>query len=313
MKILKLFIVPMACLPLAPSGTAYGQAVPDIQNSITQDSQINELIRDQDRIGVRPEKDENEIDGEAGIYVLTLNEIFYVGALAGFGYSGNPLRTSDDVGGSFSTNITATAGVQTRLGDTIDFGLNTSLSGVEYFKNMAPSSRSANSAVSFGTALGNTPLYLGVNAFGGFNYDGSFNNSTSFYGSSVSLSAGFLLGNKTYFRPGISFTRQWSSIKENNNKSLGLMINVTHAIAPKLNIGLSSRITRTQFDNFFEDVTFVERKDWQYGGRVSATYVHNENLTVSVSTGYEKRDSTFFLSSYDSFESSMLLSAHLTF
>lgn len=301
----------MACITL--STTAYGQAVPDIQGSITQGSQIDELIRDQDRIGPRRGQDSNEIDGEAGIFVLTVNDIFYVGALVGLGYSANPLRTSDDVGGSFSTDMSATAGVQTRLGDVVDFGVSTTLSGTEYFKGFAPSSRSVNGSISAGTKLKGTPLYIGMNVFGGFNYDGKFKDGTSFFGASASLSAGFLLGSKTFIRPGISFTKQWNGIGENNNNSVALSVNITRAVTSRLNVGLSGRIGRVWFNDFYEDVTFVKRTDWQYATGLSANYVVSENFTLSVSAGYEKRDSTFFLSSYDSFETSLLFSSRLRF
>lgn len=292
---------------------AKAQSVPDIQGSITQGSQIDEIIRDQDRIGPQLGEDGNEIDGEAGIYVLRVNEIFYVGASYGLGYSENPVRSLNNPGDSFSVNLAAQAGVQTKIAEALDFGISATVAGTEYDQAFAPSSRSINGAINLGTQIGQSPFYIGATAFGGFNYDDNFDNGTSFYGASGSLSAGFPIGNRTVVRPGVGVTRQWSQIEENNSTSASGSVDVSHALTQKLIVGATARVTRTWFDNFFEDVTFVSRKDWQYGGGANLSYRHSQNLTIGVSAGYEKRDSTFFLSEYESFEASLLFSARLRF
>lgn len=307
----------MACralglLVIVP-GAAHAQAVPDIEGSITQGSQIDDIIRDQDQLGGQLSIGGNEIDGEAGIYVLTVNDIFFVGASAGVGYSSNPLRTIDDVGGSFSAEFAASAGVQTRLAESVDFGARVNVSGIEYSEQFAPSSRSASGVLNIGTAIAGTPLYVGITGFGGYNYDGSFEKGIAFYGASASLSAGFPLGQKTLLRPGLGVTRQWSETEENNSTSAAVSAEVIHAIAPRVTLSASARISRVWYDDFFEDVTFVERRDWQYGAGISGNYRISNALKVGVSVGYEKRDSTFFLSEYESFEASLLLSARLKF
>lgn len=293
--------------------SAQAQSIPDIQGSITQGSQIAEIIREQDRIGPRLGDDGNEIDGEAGIYVLRVNEIFYVAGSYGLGYSENPVRTVNNPGDSFSANLAASAGVQTRIAEALDFGVRATVSGTEYGEAFAPSSRSVNGAINVGTQIGQSPIYIGVTAFGGLNYDGRFENGTAFYGVSGSLSAGLPVGKRTVIRPGLGVTRQWSEIEENNSVSGAASLEVSHAVTQKISVGASARITRTWFDNFFEDVTFVKRKDWQYGGGVNATYRVNDKISVGAAAGYETRDSSFFVSEYDSFEASLTFSARIRF
>ncbi len=297
------------CLPTI----VHAQAVPDIQDTITQGSQIDDIIRDQDRIGPRLGGDGDEIDGEAGIYVLRVNEIFYVGGSYGVNYSENPLRTVDDVGGAFSVNLAATAGMQTRFAEAIDLGVSATIGGTEYNELFAPSSRNINGAINIGTQIGQSPIYIGATGFGGFNYDMSFENGTGFYGGSASLSAALPLGQRTVLRPVISVTRQWSETEDNNSTSAVGAVSITHGITNNFIVGASASVTHSWFDDFFEDVTFVKRKDWQYSGGINATYRLNENISVGAAAGYEKRDSTFFLSEYDSFDASLTFSARIRF
>ena len=295
------------------SARGYAQALPEIENTITQGSQIDDIIREQDRLSGQIAKKDDEIDGEAGIYVLKKNEIFFVGGTAGIGYSGNPVRTVDDVGDSFFINFAATAGVQTQIGEALDFGARVNVSGIEYGEAFGPSSRNINGNINVGVPIKGTPLYASASAFGGFNFDDDFGNVTSFYGASVSLSAALQLGKQTIVRPNIVATRQWNETADNNNKAVSASVGVVHIMSSRFSLAADARVTRTWFDDFFEDVTFVKRKDWSYGGSVSGTYRHNQQISLSVSAGYEKRDSTFFLSEYDSFEASLLFSAIMRF
>ena len=218
------------------SPSALAQSIPDIEGSITQGSQIDEIIRERDQIGPRLGADENEIDGEAGIYVLRANEIFYVGGSLGLGYSENPVRSLNNPGDSFSANMAATAGVQTRIAEAVDFGVRATVSGTEYTESFAPSSRSINGTINLGTPIGQSPVYISASTFGGFNYDGNFENGTAFYGVSGSLSAGFPVGRRTIVRPGLGITRQWSQIEENNSTSGAASVEVVHAVSQKLSV-----------------------------------------------------------------------------
>ena len=302
-----------AIIAFTTPSMASAQAVPDIEGSIIQGGQIDEIIRDQERLDDQLTTDGDEIDGEAGIYVLRVNEIFFIEATAGLGYSENPSRNLNNNGDSFLVNFGATAGVQTRLDEAVDFGLRVNLSGVEYGDELAPSSRNVNGTLTVGTPIGGTPLYASATAFGGFNFDGGFENGTAFYGGSISLSAGFPLGQRTIIRPGIGASRQWSEIEENDATSASASVNLVHVVTPKLSLGANVRVTRTWFDNFFEDVIFVERRDWSYGGGVSANWRENDWLSLSLSAGYDRRDSSFFLTEYESFEGSLLFSAIMRF
>ena len=292
---------------------ADAQSIPDIQESITRGSQIDDIIKDQqDRNDERLRQDET-IDGEAGVYVLRRNEIFFVGGGLSAGYSSNPLRTDDDVGGSFQTSLAFSTGIQTKLAEKFDLGFSVGASGVEYDKSFGPSSRSLNSALSVGAHIGGTPFYASLTGFGGWNFDQDFERGTSFYGASAAVSAGLPLGKKTVFRPGVGVTRQWSQSSENNSTSAAVSIDVVHALSPRLTFSAAANVSRTWFDNFFEDVTFVARKDWQYRGGLSVSYRLSDKASLGLSSSYEKRSSTFFLSAYESFDLDASLSLRLKF
>lgn len=71
------------------------QSLPDIQDAINRGTSIDEALREQARTSEVPaDADTGEIDGEAGVYVLTVNEIFYVGASVGTGWKRIPFERS---------------------------------------------------------------------------------------------------------------------------------------------------------------------------------------------------------------------------
>lgn len=299
---------------IAVPAIARAQATPDIQDAITADTQIDEALREQERTQVQfGEIADREIDGEAGVYVLALNEIFYVGGSSGGGWSENPVRTVDDVGDSFFASAAATFGVQTVLGGALDAGLAASVSGIEYDKAFGPSSRTVTLSANAGRAIGGTPFFVGVSAFGGRTYDNSFENGTGFYGGTAAISARVPLGPRTLLSGSLNGGRQMGEVEENNSWSAHLSADVTHFITPTLAIGASGRIGRAWFDDFYEDVTFVPRNDWQYGGNVNASWSPLPWLSVTGAVGREKRESAFFLSNYEGFEASLVLSARARF
>lgn len=299
-----------AAIPTA----ALAQAGPDIADAINQGSRVEDARRAQDSTAIGPQiNEDSEIDGEAGIYVLTVNDIFYVAGGVGGGWQENPLRTVDDAGGSGFGNAVVTAGVQTKLAEQFDFGVTVTASGVEYFEDFAPSSRTINSSINIGMPIGGTPLYVGASVFGGRSFDSDFENGTWFYGANAQLSAGVPIGPNTLARATITGSRNESDVAENNAWNATADLELTHIITPEFSLGAQARVTRTWFDDFFEDVTFVPRNDWQYGGNINAVYAPTSWLSAQVSAGYEQRDSGFFLSSYDGFEATFSLTARKRF
>ena len=292
---------------------ALAQGIPDIEGAIIQGGQIDEVIDEQQRLDNQLSAEEGEIDGEAGIFILKKNDIFFVGGAVGTGWSENPARNLNNVEDSFWASAALTAGVQTKLGEAVDFGVRANVSGIEYFSDFGPSSRSTSGTMTVGLPIGDTPLYARASVFGGFNFDEDFSNGVAFYGGSLAVNAGFPVGQRTLVRPGVGVSRQWSEIKENNSTSASASVSVLHILKPDLVLSADVSVNRTWFDDFFEDVIFTPRRDWSYGGGVSLGYSPNDWLSLSLSGGYQKRDSTFFISEYDGFDTSLLISATAKF
>lgn len=290
------------------SCTAQAQNVPDIRETITQGDQIADIIRDQQRRSDAKAQDGDVIDVEASVFVLQKNDIFFVSGGVSAGYEANPLRTIDDVGGSALVGLNFATGIQTVVAERFDVGLSFNASGVEYEQDFAPSSRSLSSGLSVGTQIDGTPIYVSAQAFGGWNFDQEFANAVSFYGVSAAVSAGFPIGRTTFVRPGLAATRQWTQTSENNSISATASLDLVHAITPRLTLAARGNVARIWFDDFFEDVTFVPRNDWQFGGGLSLAYRVNDRFGFGLSSSYEKRDSSFFLSSYEGFDVSATVS-----
>lgn len=293
---------------------ASAQATPDITDAINQGSRIEDARQAQRETTVQPGvAGDEEIDGEAGVYVLTVNEIFYVSGGVGGGWSENPVRTIDDEGDSFFANAALTIGMQTKIAEAFDFGIAATVSGVEFEETFAPSSRTVNATMNVGMPIEGTPLYIGGSVYGGRSYESDFENGTGFYGANVQLSAGAQMGPNTLGRATVSGGRNENDIAENNAWNATFSADVTQVLNSQFSIGAQASVTRTWFDDFFEDVTFAPRNDWQYGGSVNANWAPRSWLSVSASVGYEQRDSGFFLSSYNGFEAALTISARKRF
>lgn len=286
------------------AGTAQAQTAPDLQDLVVQSEQISRGATQAAEAGVRGEEDdEGVIDGEAGLYVLTLNEIFHLSASGAIGYTDNPLRTADDVGDSFYSDFAVSAGIATRLKEKVDFGLTASVGGREFFEAVGPSNRTAFGSASLGTPVIG-PVYVGVVGFGGFSFDRDFTNASSFYGFSGSLSAAIPLGRKVLIRPGVGATRQWSGIAENNSKTVSASADLIVAVLPRVNASLRGAASIRWYDDFYEDVTFIARRDELYGVSAAVSWSPARNVSIAATASYEKQDSSFFLAEFDAWDAS---------
>lgn len=294
---------------LLPATMATAQSVPDLQDLVIQGEQINRGAEAATRGRDAPRLTTGrEVDGEAGIYILNVNRIFHVMAGAGLGYTDNPTRTDADTGGSFFADFAAGAGLSTRIDEKVDFGLNVSVNGREFFKDYGPSSRSISTSMSAGVPLGG-PAYFGMTAFGGYSYDGGFHNGVAFYGLSGTLSAAFAASPRLILRPGVGVVRQWSGTHENNNTSLSGSVDVTYLIAPTVSLLGRGVVSRRWYDDFYEDVTFVKRRDTLYGVSATVAWQAANRLSVTATLAYDHQNSSLFLSKFDALETAASVTA----
>lgn len=307
-------IAALLCLgPLAAGlpPAAQAQGLPSVDQTIATGDTIDEIIRRQ-QAAERAARS-NEIDGEDGIYVLRVNEIFFVAGSSDIGYMSNPLRNENDVGGSSYASLLTSAGVQTRLAETLDAGLSLTLSGTEFAEDFAPSSRSVSTALTVGRELPGMPIYVSASAFGGFSFDKSFGNQVGFYGAAFSASTAMQWDDRTVFRAGVGANMQLSDVRENDNLSVSASASVTHALTERLAVTMDVRVTQSKFDDFFEDVTFIEREDTTYAASIRADFALSESVSLGATVGYEERSSSFFLSNYTNSEGSLMLTARARF
>ncbi len=296
---------------LAPA--AFAQVTPPIEDVVIQGEILNRTIG-QAVDGPRgaDESGENEIDGEAGIYVLTVNDIFFISGNAGLGHSTNPTRTAINGGEDWYGGLGASIGVATRLGGTVDFSAALNVDARDYFNTDAASSRGVSITAAVGApVLG--PIYGSLIAFGGYAFDDQFDNETSFYGLSGNLSTNWRLSDQLLLRPGIGVTRQWSGVSENNSLAATASLDVLYVIAPEWLASARASISERIYDNFYEDVTFTEREDTTTGISASLVWRPSHNMSVSASVAYEDQDSSFFLSEFDAFDTSVGLSLRHSF
>ncbi len=304
-------------LPLLFAGVAapcaMAQVSPPFEDVVIQGEILNrsvgEAIGPQ---GAGGSAGSNEIAGEAGIYILTINEIFFASGSGGLGYASNPTRTASDAGEDYFGEFNARLGVATRLGGAVDFTAAASVDGRDFLDDDVASSRSVSANASVGSTLW-APLYGSVTAFGGYAFDDSFNNETGFNGLAGNISATFQLAPTLLLRPGVGITGQWSDVSENNSVTGTVSVDVIFAIAPQWTAAGRISASKRDYDDFYEDVTFVKREDDTAGISGSLIWRPLPSTTLAASLSYEKQNSTFYLSEFDAFEGGLNLSFRHTF
>jgi hypothetical protein len=256
--------------------------------------------------------DDGAIDGEAGLYVLTEQDIFF--AFAGFeaAHSSNPLRNADDVGGSAYGELSLGGGMQTTLADRWNVSASLSLTRTDYAEDFAPSGASATATASVGTPIRDWPVQATLAAFVGWTMDADFADPTRFQGLTAQVAGRWMLGERLELAPALFVTRITSETEENDATAIGARASLTREIGPVI-ATLSAAVTRTLFDDFYEDVTFVERGDWQTDAALTVEWPLSERLSVTASLQYVSRESDFFLASHDGFDGGVSLSARWRF
>jgi len=297
----------LAC-PLASA-----QAQPPIEDIVIQGEILNRSVGEAIRpVGQSDDDSDNEIDGEAGIYVLTVNDIFFISGSAGIGHSTNPTRTASDPGEDWYGEFGASIGVSTRLGGAVDFGAAVNVDSRDFINDDLASSRSVSTTAAVGTTIWG-PIYGSVTAFGGLAFDDNFDNETSFYGLSVNASSAFKVADNVLIRPGVGLTQQWSDVSENNSLAATASVDAIYALSPQWLVSGRVSVSDRKYDDFYEDVTFVEREDSSIGVSASLVWRPSRNITMAASVAYEDQDSTFFLSEFDAVDTGLNISLRQTF
>jgi Putative beta-barrel porin 2 len=309
-----LAVMAILCVALVTPNKAAAQVTPDVTEATIQGQQIidaaNKAAQTRQRTG---QTGGDIINGEAGIFVLTVNDIYSVSLSGGAGYTDNATRTADNIDKGYYSDFGLSAGISTKLAEKVDFGFSGTIGGREFADEIPPSNRTVSSNISLGAKVGRTPLYFSVVGFGGYSFDGKFKNANSFYGVSSTLSASMPIGQRLFVRPSLGVTRQMAGVSENNSTSLSGSLELVARITPKLTGSLRGVVTGRLFDDFYEDVTFVERQDTQYQIGGSLSYRLSKFATLSASASYEKQGSKFFLSQYTASDAAFGLSVRVQF
>ncbi len=291
-----------ALLTTVGANTAFAQTANDLEGAVTQGSQFEDaqLYLDKNRQQIETA---STLKGEPGVFILRKVDIFSAGAAIGSGFSDNPGRTFDtNAEDSFYGSIALSAGVNTRIAGQYDAGINIVASGTEYDRGDAPSNRNLLTNAYVGRPILNGNLYISANASVGVNTDRKFNNGTMFYNTGLSGSTVRKLSDRIIVRPSVSVSRQWSGQSEQNNYAVTAATDVIWKPAQKWLVRGQVSYTHRIYDNFFEDVTFVERKDNLIRAGLSVSRQITDFADVSVSIDYTDQNSDFFLSAYNAFD-----------
>ncbi len=298
MKLYKLYIYGIALGFWAQGLVANAQTATDLENAVTTGSQFEQAQENTAQTRKRTET-ATMLEGEPGVFILKKNDIFVVGAALGTGYSDNPGRTLDtnakDAG---YASLALSAGINTRLDQQYDAGINIVASGTEYDRRDAPSYRNVIGNAYIGRPVLKGRVYLSANATAGVNTNRAFGRGTAFYAFGANASSVHKLSSTMILRPTIGITRQLSDQSEQNNTLVNVGATLIWRLQENWQATGNLAYTHKSYDNFFEDVTFVSRKDDGYRAGITVSRRINKDTDISLSLDYSNVKSTFFLSRY---------------
>lgn len=304
------------CCVAVASGMATAvsaQTASDLENSVTTGSQFeqSQILSNEQR---RQSEDATILAGEPGVFILNKNKIFVLGAAAGTGYTDNPGRTLDtNDEGAFYGTLALSAGVNTRIAQQVDAGISVVASGVEYGRADAPSYRNVISNIYFGRGIWDDRIYLSSNTSVGVNFDREFKNSTTFYSTSINASTIQKITDNILFWPSVSVLRQWSGQSEQNNFTFSVSSMIIWRPAPKWTVRGHGGYSHRRYDDFFEDVTFVKRKDHQFRVGVGVSRQITESIDASANFDYTNQSSSFFISEFEALDGGVTLKINKRF
>ncbi len=303
-----MLFVTLVCVALVfAEPRALAQTASDLETAVTTGSQFEEaqILLDEQR---QHSEDSTMLEGEPGVFILKKNDIFVLGAAAGSGFSDNPGRTLDtNAQDAYYSSVALSAGINTRIAGQYDAGLNVVASGTEYDRGDAPSNRNAITNVYIGRPVLDGRFYISANATAGLNMDRKFDRGTAFYSTGINVSTIRKFSKNVLIRPTLSVSRQWSGQGEQNNYSLSAAGEVVCRPAQKWLVRGRIAYNARWFDDFFEDVTFVKRKDNVIRAGLTVSRQITKGIDASASIEYIDQNSSFFISDYKAFDTGLNL------
>lgn len=290
------------------TASSIAQSLGDVENAVTTGGQYNDALIDAQNRQESQSSDADLIDGEAGVFILSKNEIFSLSVFAGTGYTDNPGRSLDvSAGGSATAFFAVAAGVNTRIAQRFEAGGNFVVSGTEYNRGGAPDSRNVVTNAYIGKQIFGGSFYTSLSASFGYGMSGRFGSPTRFSGLTANLTTARALTDTLVLRPELSVARQWSENSEQDNTSATADLQIIWAPAAQWRVAGSMSFSHRKYDDFYESLTFVERKDDVWRLNVSVLRQFQNGYALSASAGYVDQESDFFLSSYDSLDGGLNL------
>lgn len=294
----------LACL--APFA-AIAQTANDLERAVTAGAQFEETQQLLDEAQGDATLG-GMIDGEAGVFILKKNEIFQLGAAIGAGYTDNPGRTLDtNAEDANFASLALTAGVNTRVAQKYDAGINVVVSGTEYDRSDAPSYRSAITNAYIGTPVLDGRVYISGNVSAGVSADKDFDDTTGFYSAGFNASTVHRITENIIVRPSLGIAQTWSEQEEQNNLAITALAQVVWQPADKWLVQGDISYSHRVYDDFFEDVTFVERKDDVIRAGIGVSRQLNDYVSLNANLDYTSQDSEFFISEYDAIDAGLNL------
>lgn len=296
----------IACLASLHGAATLAQPA-QVRDSITQGAQADRAVEQaRDRL-YSGRSGEDEIGRNPGVFVLIERDIFSVGLDVGLGYSNEVDKGALQDAESGYTSVQFDIGVDTRIADSFDAGARLIASETLFHNDSTFDSAALLGSVYVSEAFFDRTLILTADATGGLNAGYDFDNPSAYINGSIRATRPIPLGQDIVLVPSVFASLIYAEQSEQDRWEAGASLRLIARLCDGLRLTLGGGVTYGEYDNFYEDVLFVNRKDTTAYASVGLEYAIDDNVSAFANLRYTNRTSTLDIVEYEETDASAMI------
>jgi hypothetical protein len=296
--------VVVLCLASLQAAATFAQPA-GVTDSITQGAQADRAIEQARHRLLQGTALDNDPGQDPGIYVLVRQDIFSVGLDVGVGYTSEVDKGSLRDAESTYTSMQFDIGADTRIANSFNAGVRLTVAETLYHDEDGFDSGALIGSIYVSEPFFDDTLIVTADVTGGLNGGYDFDDHSAYVNTSIRAARPIPLTNSIVFVPSISVSNVFSEQGEQNRWEYGAQARLAARLDEDLRLTVGAGVTYSDYDNFFEDVLFVSRRDTTAYASLGLEYMIDENVRAFANVRYTNRTSTLDIVEYEETDASV--------
>jgi hypothetical protein len=294
----------LACLATVHAAATFAQPA-QVRDSVTQGAQADRAIEQaRDRL-LSSQSGADSIGRDPGVFVLIEKDIFSVGLDVGLGYTNEVDKGSLQDAKSAYTSLQFDIGADTRIADSFNAGARLTVAETIFHDTRGFDSAALLGSVYVSEAFFGGTLIVTADATGGLNGGYDFDNGSSYINASIRAARPIPLSRDVVLVPTVFASIVHAEQGEQNRWETGASARLIARLDDDLRLNVAGGVTFADYDNFYEDVLFVSRRDTTAYASFGLEYTIDENVSAFANVRYSNRTSTLDIVEYEETDASV--------